>query len=222
MATTHFVDGTTVIFADWLNDVDAHTFNQIADPHSQYALKSEFFPSGGPLPIAKGGTGGNTQVTALQALGALTSKTSSKTTGFTVVSADRGTAFLCSGTFTVSLTSAATLGMFSFAIINTGTGVLTIDPSGSQQIDGAATKVLLAGQSCIVICDGTKFLTLGLSGSGMGATGGGNDKVFYENETNITTNYTISAGKNAMSAGPITINSGVEVTVPDGSAWTVV
>lgn len=222
MTTTHFVDGTTVIFAEWLNDVDAHTFNQIADPHSQYALKSEVFPSGGPLPIAKGGTGGNTQVSALQALGALTSKTSSKGAGFTVVTNDRGTAFLCNGDFTVSLTSAATLGTFSFAIINIGTGLITIDPSGAELIDGAATKVLLAGQSCIVICDGTKFLTLGLSGSGMGATGGGNDRIFYENGTNVTTNYTISSGKNAMSAGPITINDGVEVTIPDGSAWTIV
>jgi hypothetical protein len=52
--------------------------------------------------------------------------------------------------------------------------------------------------------------------------GGGTDKVFYENDTNVTTNYTITDGKNAMSAGPITINSGVTVTVGDGETWTVV
>jgi hypothetical protein len=38
----------------------------------------------------------------------------------------------------------------------------------------------------------------------------------------VTTDYTISSNKNAMSAGPITINDGITVTVPDGSAWTVV
>lgn len=58
--------------------------------------------------------------------------------------------------------------------------------------------------------------------SGGGATGGGSDAVFYENEQTVTTNYTISTNKSAMSAGPITINSGVTVTVPTGSRWVVV
>jgi hypothetical protein len=49
-----------------------------------------------------------------------------------------------------------------------------------------------------------------------GATGGGSDEVFYENDQTVTTNYTITNGKNAMSAGPITINSGVTVTVGSG------
>lgn len=55
-----------------------------------------------------------------------------------------------------------------------------------------------------------------------GAVGGGTDKVFYENGQTITTNYTISTGKNALTAGPITINSGITVTVPSGSVWTIV
>lgn len=45
--------------------------------------------------------------------------------------------------------------------------------------------------------------------------------VFYENPTTITANYTITTGSNAMAAGPITINSGVSVTIPSGSVWTV-
>lgn len=56
---------------------------------------------------------------------------------------------------------------------------------------------------------------------GGGAVGGGTDAVFYENDQIVTTNYTISNGRNAMSAGPITINSGVTVTVGDGEVWTV-
>ena len=58
------------------------------------------------------------------------------------------------------------------------------------------------------------------------ATGGGSDKVFYENSTTVTQDYTIGttfcATANAMSAGPITIGSGVTVTVPTGSTYTVV
>jgi hypothetical protein len=55
-----------------------------------------------------------------------------------------------------------------------------------------------------------------------GATGGGTDRVFYENDQIVTTAYTITSGKNAMTAGPITINDGIAVTIPDGSTWTVV
>lgn len=55
-----------------------------------------------------------------------------------------------------------------------------------------------------------------------GAKGGGSDAVFYENNQTVTTNYTITSGNNAMSAGPITVSSGVTVTVPSGSVWTIV
>lgn len=45
---------------------------------------------------------------------------------------------------------------------------------------------------------------------------------FYENEDVVASNYTITNGLNAMSAGPITVNSGITVTVNDGEAWTIV
>ena len=54
------------------------------------------------------------------------------------------------------------------------------------------------------------------------ATGGGTDEVFFENDNAVTTNYTLQTGKNALSAGPITINSGVTVTVPSGQSWVIV
>ena len=57
---------------------------------------------------------------------------------------------------------------------------------------------------------------------GAGATGGGTNQVFYENDQTITTNYTITTNKNAISGGPITINNGVTVTIPNNSVWTVV
>jgi len=55
-----------------------------------------------------------------------------------------------------------------------------------------------------------------------GATGGSTDQVFYENDQTVTTNYTISTNKNAMTAGPITVNAGVTVTIPSGSEWSIV
>ena len=56
---------------------------------------------------------------------------------------------------------------------------------------------------------------------GGGATGGGADQVFVENGQTVTTNYTLSTGFNAMSVGPITVNSGVSVSVPSGARWVV-
>ena len=70
---------------------------------------------------------------------------------------------------------------------------------------------------------------LGYTANGMewvsaaaGATGGGTDKIFYENGQTVTTNYTITNNTNAMSAGPVTINNGVAVTIGTGENWTIV
>ena len=57
---------------------------------------------------------------------------------------------------------------------------------------------------------------------GGGATGGGTDQVFVLNGQTITTNYTIPSGQNASTAGTVTINAGVTVTVSTGSRWVIV
>ena len=56
---------------------------------------------------------------------------------------------------------------------------------------------------------------------GGGATGGGSDEIFIENGQTVNTNYTIGTSRNAMSTGPISVASGVVVTVPTGSRWVV-
>ena len=63
-----------------------------------------------------------------------------------------------------------------------------------------------------------------LTGLQAGATGGnsGANAVFWENDQTITHDYTISTNKNAGSFGPLTINNGVTVTVPNNSTWTIV
>ena len=57
---------------------------------------------------------------------------------------------------------------------------------------------------------------------GGGATGGGGDTWAVEHDNTITTSYTISTGKNVINAGPMTIDDGATVTVPDGSTWVIV
>ena len=56
---------------------------------------------------------------------------------------------------------------------------------------------------------------------GGGATGGGGDEVFQENSLIVTTSYTLTTGKNAMSVGPIQVNSGATVTVGSGQRWVI-
>lgn len=55
-----------------------------------------------------------------------------------------------------------------------------------------------------------------------GATGGAGNHVFLLNEQTVNTNYTIPSNRNALSAGPITIDTGVTVTIPATSAWVIV
>jgi hypothetical protein len=56
---------------------------------------------------------------------------------------------------------------------------------------------------------------------GGGATGGGADQIFNLNGQTVTTDYTIPTGFNASTVGPITIASGITVTVPDSSNWVI-
>ena len=56
---------------------------------------------------------------------------------------------------------------------------------------------------------------------GGGATGAGGDQVFYENELTVTTSYTLTTARNAMSTGPITIDAGVTVTIPTDQRWVI-
>ena len=56
---------------------------------------------------------------------------------------------------------------------------------------------------------------------GGGATGAGGDEVFVENGVTVTADYTLTTGKNAESVGPITINTGITITVPSGQRWVV-
>lgn len=56
---------------------------------------------------------------------------------------------------------------------------------------------------------------------GGGATGGGSDQIFNLNGQTVTTDYTIPTGFNASTVGPITIASGITVTVPDNSNWVI-
>jgi hypothetical protein len=89
---------------------------------------------------------------------------SAKSANYTVLAADIGKTFNCSGTFTLALTAAATLATgFFFGIKNTGTGVITINPDSSELIDGRTTICVYPGEGFTVVCTATAFITEGRS-----------------------------------------------------------
>ena len=109
----------------------------------------------------------------------------------------------------------------------TATADSTFNSTGAVKIPVGSTAERPTGAIGKIRFNSTLSRYEGYSGSawssiGGGATGGGSDQVFVENDQIVTVDYAITSGKNASSAGPITINSGITVTVPSGSSWVVV
>jgi hypothetical protein len=97
---------------------------------------------------------------------------------------------------------------------NTGSAIV---PSGTTaQRDGSPSNGYFRYNSDL---DSFEGYVDGAWGGVGGAQAGG---VIYENSQTVTSNYTITTGKNGFSVGPITIDSGVAVTVPSGSVWTII
>ncbi len=107
------------------------------------------------------GTDSGSKVAARTALAVPLAAKLDKSGAYTVVAADCGKVInATTGTWSLSLTAAATLGDgFHFALQNSGSGVITIDPNASETVDGATTLAIAAGRFCIVYCDGSKFST---------------------------------------------------------------
>lgn len=101
------------------------------------------------------------RIADLEAAGAETITISGKTGAYTIVAGDLGTIirFTGTGAVTCSFDAAATLGSgFNCWIVNDkSTGVLTLDPSGSETIQLATTATIPRGEGVQVFCDGTNL-----------------------------------------------------------------
>ena len=117
---------------------------------------------------------------------------------------------------TSSFTGAAT---FAGSVSLTSTGAIKLPASTTANRPTASTG-MLRFNTTLGKFEGYNGTAWGTVGSG--AKGGGADEVFIENDQVVTQNYTITSNKNAVSAGPVTINSGVSVVVPSGSTWVIV
>jgi len=103
--------------------------------------------------------------TALVALGSLGSAYVAKTGAYTATTTDRGKVINASGTWTLSLPATATAGSgFALLVKNGGSGVITLDPSGAELVDGATTLALSAGRAVLLACTGTAWVVLEIPG----------------------------------------------------------
>jgi hypothetical protein len=182
----------------------------------------------GTLPFANGGTGETTRQAAMDALaGAVTSGQYLRGNGTDVVMSAIQAADV--PTLNQNTTGTASNVTGTVAIANGGTGQTTAANAFNALSPLTTVGDILYEETGAVgarLPIGTTGQVLTVSGGkpawGTAASSNITAQGLYENSATISANYTIGSGNNAMSAGPITVASGVTVTVPTGSVWTVV
>lgn len=83
---------------------------------------------------------------------------------YTLLASDRASTYVWTGgAGTLSLTSATTLGNNWFVFVrNGGSGTLTLSPGGGDLINSATSLALQPSDSCLIVCSGSAFYTIGL------------------------------------------------------------
>ena len=94
------------------------------------------------------------------------------------------------------------------------TGTFTVNAISANGGVGTAGQLLFS--------NGTSAYWNAASFSPGVGTGNGTDSAFFIGGQTVNTNYTTSATQNYLSAGPITVNSGITVTITTGSRWAIV
>lgn len=94
--------------------------------------------------------------------------------------------------------------MASLTLQGSVSGQVTLSP---PSVAGTQTQTLQAASGTIPLISSAGALV--------------NTGPFFVNSQTVSTSYSIPSGSSAVSAGPITVNSGVSVTVPSGSKWVV-
>ena len=115
-----------------------------------------------------------------------------------------------------------------------GTGVIVTDDIAANAVtttdiqDDAVTSAKVAtnaiGIDALNLSDGTSGQALVTNGSGTISFGnvGAQSDVFYTNAQTLSASYSLGANRSAVSAGPVTLGSGVTVTLGSNARWVVV
>lgn len=147
---------------------------------------------------------------------------SNKTAAYTVISTDFGSVINCTAnTFSVSLTAAATLGAgfrcWVWNTSNTVSHIITIDPAGTETIDGATTLLIRRGEGFEILCDGTNWQTAGTK----------KHRLYSDNAANNVTraaatgSNSVALGNNAAASGTSSVAFG-DAAMASGTSAIVI
>ena len=118
-----------------------------------------------------------------------------------------------SGTFTWSITAAATLGAGWWCYVkSSGTGVPTLDPNSSETIDGLTTLPMATTEGFILYCDGSNFKTIGRDRGGVRTASGTTDTITSADNGRIIS-YTNAAGCAVTMSTLASLGTGFRCTV---------
>jgi hypothetical protein len=104
----------------------------------------------------------------------------------------------------------------TLAVASGGTGLTTTPTNGQIDIGNGTgfTRATLTAGSNVTITNGAGSITIA-------ASGGGSSGPVLESYQTISSNYSVTAGSNAFSVGPVSVATGVAVTVPTGQVWLI-
>lgn len=186
--------------------------------------------TGSPVDVLYGGTSANNAAAALTNLGALP-VAGGTISGNLTVAANTSVGTNSSNTLTIiGRTVAAPNGLNiggNIGINTNPTLSLTINATDAIQLPVGTIAQRPSAANGLIRYNSSNSVFEGYSVSGWGpiapsATGNGGDQIFWLNGKNITSDYVLPTDRNAGTFGPVTVNAGVTVTVPDGATWIIV
>lgn len=216
------ISGTSITVKD-----NVFTLQDDVDPTKQAQFQLSGLATGTTyvytLPTSGGGASTLVDLNSAQTISA--SKTFSGTANVFGSSSNTGSVSVATGATTTGNTKTVNVGTGGLSGSTTSITVGATAGTSTTTLNGTtnvASVLQLAGSA------GTSGQVLTSAGTGVAPTwstpAGSNITAqgLYENSATISANYTIGTGNNAVSAGPITIASGIVVTIPSGSVWVVV
>lgn len=156
-----------------------------------------------------------------QAFGGVTSLNATSGNAALTATQYRSLILSISGAITSDVTYTIPTGIGGQWVVNNSTTTSNSSRVIIASGGGGGTQVAPRGAQIAVACNGTTVWNVSSVGTSV-PTGGSTDAIFYNNGQAVTADYTIPTSNNSGTFGPIVINSGVTVTIPTGSTWTVI